>query len=335
MVTMTEVWNLISTEGRTEPGWHARRVHLGSACDIRSAVRAPDQTPAVLFEVAARSIPPGADLPNCVGFELGLETIEPGPGGRVRLRLVLKENRYRDVFGTLGDDVATVVAAAPTEPLGIKLLLGRLHTWERFVSRFGPDRLSDEEQVGLFAELHFLVSEVIPVVAAAAAVRAWRGPYREAHDFRFRAAAVEVKATSVRAPKSFPVSNLDQLDTGTLEALLVHHLTIEVDATTGSSLPEIVARARSSLGASDPAAASDFDTSLMEVGYLDIHADSYDRKFRLTEVRWLHVTNGFPRLTRASVPAGVSSASYSVSLDSCVPYTIDASSARNIMQARL
>jgi hypothetical protein len=297
-------------------------------------VRAPDRAIAVLFEVSAKSIPPGADLPNCVGFELGPETIEPGPHGRIRLCLVLKDARYRDVFGTLGDDVATVVAGAATEALGVKLLLGRLHTWERFVSRFGPDRLSDEQQVGLFAELYFLTREIIPVVAATAAVRAWRGPYMEAQDFRFRAVAVEVKASTARDPSSFQVSNLDQLDAGTLDALLVHHVAVEADAAAGDTLPEMVDKARASLIASDPAAASDLDRSLMEVGYLDIHADSYVRIFRVAEVRWLRVAEAFPRLTRASVPAGVGAVSYSVTLDSCIPYMIDAASARQIMQAR-
>ena len=42
MVSVAEAWTLIAGEGRTEPGWHARRIHVGSACDIRSAVRAPD-----------------------------------------------------------------------------------------------------------------------------------------------------------------------------------------------------------------------------------------------------------------------------------------------------
>jgi hypothetical protein len=336
MVSVAEAWALISAEGRSELGWHARRIHLGSACDIRAAVRAPDEAVAVLFEIASRSLLPGAEFPECVGFELCLETIEPGPSGRIRLCLILKDGRYRGVFGTLSDDVATVVAGAATEALGVKLLLGRLHTWERFVSRFGPDRLSDEQQIGLFAELHFLISEVIPVVPSAlAAVRAWRGPFMEAQDYRFRAVAVEVKASSAKAPSSFQVSNLDQLDGGAVDALLVYHATIEADASVGSTLPEMVAKARAAVATSDPAASSDLDTSLMEVGYLDIHAASYDRTFRIASVRWFHVEDAFPRLRRASIPAGVTAASYSVSLDSCAPFALDAASARNMIQARL
>ena len=335
---MAENWDLISRESRLEPGWHAaRRMHRRSApatfarrsgrqtarwrCSSRYP---PDRFPrAPIFRTASVS--------NSIWRPSSL-----GRTDKLRLCLVLKGlSISRDVFGALGDDVVGVVARAPTEALGVKLLLGRLHTWERFVSRFGPDRLSEEQQVGLFAELHFLASEVIPNVTAAAAVRSWRGPFMEAQDFQFKAVAIEVKASSSPDPKSFQVSNLDQLDIGSLDALLIHHVTIEVDAAAGSTLPEMVAKARASLSVTDPAAASDLDASLLEVGYLDIHADYYDRRFRAVDIRWLSVTEGFPCLTRASVPAGIGSVSYAVSLNCCVPYLVSAPSARQIMQARL
>jgi hypothetical protein len=330
-----EAWRALTAEARTEPGWHALRVLAGSACDMRVALRAPDGARAVLFEVAARSLPAGADLPSCVGFDLMLETISPGPGGRVRLCLALRDRRYSDVFSTLADDVLRTAATSPNEAHAVKALLGRLHTWERFVSRFGPDRLTDEQQVGLFAELLFLLTEVIPGMDAAAAVRAWRGPYREAQDFRFRAAAVEVKATAARTPASFRVANLDQLSLGTFEVLLIQHVTVQADALGGNTLPDMVRLVRTALLASDAAAASDFDAALLEAGYLDAHADSYERTFASLAKLWLNVTGEFPRLTRISVPTGISEATYSVALAPCAPYAVEADVARAMIKARL
>ena len=180
-----------------------------------------------------------------------------------------KDTRYRDVFGTLGKDVAGVVASAATEAQGVKLLLGRLHTWERFLSRFGPDRLSDGQQIGLFAELHFLTAEAIPIVpAASAAVTAWRGPYMEPTRLRFRAVAgggqgqfskvtellsgVEPRPTGTRVPAGIERS-----------LLVLSRVTIGSDGRYGSTLPEMVAKARAALAASDPAGSSDLDTSLI------------------------------------------------------------------------
>ena len=125
---MSEVkaaWATLAGEARTEPGWHARRVYGGSPCDIRAGIGVPGRTLALLFEVQARSIPAGAALPACVGFELIPEMVVPGPGGEIRLCLTLRDVRFRTLFETLADDVATSVAAANSEPMGVKALLGR------------------------------------------------------------------------------------------------------------------------------------------------------------------------------------------------------------------
>ena len=335
MVALSDLWTEIALEGKTEPGWHARRIHSESACDMRAAIQAPSGTIGLLFEVSAKSVPPASELPNCVGFNLAIETMHPGPNGSVRLCLLLKDRRFKDIFTTLAEDVIGPVAGAPTEATGVRSLLGRLHTWQRFVSRFGVERLSDEELVGLFAELHFMSSEVVPFVDCASAVGAWRGPYGEPQDFRFRSVAVEVKASSARAPAVFRIANLDQMDPGSREILLVYHVVLDADLAAGQTLPELIGRIRSTLVASDAAAAVDFDASLIETGYLDIHSDAYSRRFAVRSSTWLNVANDFPRLTRGTVMQGVTDASYSVSLQACVPHTIDANVAHEMMQSRL
>ncbi|MFZ1964228.1 MAG: PD-(D/E)XK motif protein [Roseiarcus sp.] len=334
MMTLFDAWSALMAEGRTEPGWHARRVCSGSLCDVRAAVRSPDRAEAVLFEVSSRALPPWIDAPDCVGFELGVESVISGPNGKVRLCLVLRDRRYHDIFGALAEDVVRVVSGADSEQHAVKLLIGRLNTWRRFISQFGPEWLTEERQLGLFAELRFLRDEVIPLLPAGAAVRCWQGPYLRPQDFRFRAAAVEVKATASRNPSTFPVSNLDQLDPGGLDALLLFHVSLEVGSD-GETLPQTVQAVRASLLASDPAAAADFDASLIEAGYLDIHAVHYERALRVCDVRWMAVRDAFPRLTGSSVPSGVTSATYSVSLEACGPFILDADAARKILEAGL
>jgi hypothetical protein len=334
VVAISDIWTALAQEGRSEPGWHARRVHSRSPCDVRAAIR-PDGTVAMLFEVLSRSIPPGADLPDCLGFQLSIETMTPGPGGMSRLCLLLKDRRFREVFTTLAEDVGAAVAASASETAGVRALLARLSTWERFISRFGPDRLSDEELVGLFAELHFLRSEIIPVVDPASGIRGWRGPYREPQDYRFRSVAIEVKASAARLPTVFQVANLDQLDAGTRDLLLVYHVVIDPASSSGETLPAMIAGIRSSLAVADAGAAIGFDTSLIEAGYLDIHADAYQQSFLVRQVRWFKVDETFPRLTRRSVAHGVSEASYSVSIDACLGHLIESADARTNMLERL
>lgn len=333
MVTVSELWKTLVSEGRMEAGWHARRIHPQSACDIRVAIR-EDGVKALLFEVLSRSVPPGADLPDCVGFLLSFETISPGPGGRGRLCLVLKDNRFADVFAALAEDVGTAVSASTDEAAGIRALLGRLNTWERFIMRFGPGRLSDEELVGLYAELYFLRTEVVSIVDHASAIRAWRGPFREPQDFRFRSVAVEVKASAARSPASFIVANLDQLDDTVRDLLLVFHVTVDASSAGGDMLPQLVADIRAVIASSDAGAAIEFDASLVEAGYLDIHAEFYDAGYSVRQAKWFKVADSFPRLTRGTVPLGITEASYGVSLEACQLHMIEAAVGRTAMRER-
>jgi len=57
-----------------------------------------------------------------------------------------------------------------------------------------------------------------------------------------------------------------------------------------------------------------FERALDHVGYLDMHAEGYTRRFSVIEVR-LHLVNGdFPRLTPCNVPPAVRRASYDLDL---------------------
>jgi hypothetical protein len=252
-----------------------------------------------------------------------------------RLCLLLKDRRFREVFTTLAEDVGTKVANSATEAAGVRALVARLSTWERFIARFGPDRLSDEELIGLFAELHFLKNEILPAMDPASGIRAWRGPHREPQDFRFRSVAIEIKASAARSPSSFQVANLDQLDAGHRDLLIVYHATIEAGSSVGETLPTIIAGIRSSLAAADAGAAAEFDVSLMEVGYLDLHEETYQQRFLVRQARWFKVADDFPRMTRSSVAPGVSEASYSVSLEACLGHLIEPAVARTKMLERL
>ena len=169
-----------------------------------------------------------------------------------------------------------------------------------------------------------------------AAIRGWRGPYGEPQDFRFRAAAIEVKATASRNPLSFRVSNLDQLDRDALGVLLVHYLAVDIDSPSGRTLPEAVADLRAALASADPIAASDLDASLIESGYLDQHEPAYaDKRYSVRSASWFVVEGTFPRLTRGTVPPGIGEATYSVMLQFCASQLTDEATALGMLQGRI
>jgi Putative PD-(D/E)XK family member, (DUF4420) len=117
--------------------------------------------------------------------------------------------------------------------------------------------------------------------------------------------------------------------------LFLVHVSLVSDEAGGLSLPDLVARVRARFGALDPGATTEFEASLQEAGYLDIQADAY-RERRLAERtrRWFAVIDSFPRLTAVSVPHGILSARYLVSLAPCVPFEVESHIPRSLLQSR-
>lgn len=335
MSLTAQVWAEIAVGAGGGSGWVVRRLYPESKSEIMAGRRCLDDGLALIFEVVSRSLPLGATLPDCVGFLTLLETLVPGPGGRCRICLVLKDRRYLEIFAALGRDVCDRFLAAQDEAAGVRALLARLNTWQRFLERFGLNLLSVEEQARLFAELLLLETELVPLIGATGAVRAWRGPFGEPHDFRSHDVAIEVKAAATHDASSFRVSNLQQLEPGSARALFLVQSSLGLDASAGLCLTELVSRVRATLGVADPGAATEFDASLLEAGYLDMQAEAYrERRYVERNRRWFEVRDGFPRLTCSSVPAGILTARYSVSIATCAAFEVDSQTARKRIQMR-
>ncbi len=318
MTELERAWTALEAEARPQIGWHSRRIHTESVCAIRAGIRRPSGVRAVLFEVPATAIPATLVYPECAGFTLSPESVSAGPGGIVRLVLEERLPAYREIFGSLGDEVARKVSTAPDEARAVSLLLARLAAWQRFLTEHGPGQMSDESCVGLAAELVFLERHVLPVRTAANAMQSWLGPTRAPQDFRFTGCLVEVKGSSSLSPVGFRVSNLQQLSGDAGLPLFVCHVGLAVGGPEARSLNTIVAAVRSVVLATVGGADALFEELLFQSGYLDIHAPAYEQPaYSVRAMRFFRVEDGFPRLTPGGVPAGVQSATYSVSLAAC------------------
>ena len=68
-------------------------------------------------------------------------------------------------------------------------------------------------------------------------------------------------------------------------------------------------------------------------GYIDAHRDRYSGlRFRNGGQRFFKVIEGFPRLTRSTVPSGVKACSYTVDTRSCEPFEIDPAEVRELIR---
>ena len=331
MSGIDKAWDALRAESRRETGWHLRRIHPDAPCEIFAGIHQPDSTPGLIIEVDADSVPPDLRLPKSAGFRL--ETILRGHAhhGRVRVTLSLAQSAYAAVFAVLADDAASCAAAEPDERSALSCFVRRLHVWQDFMARHGPDGLSESAVIGLMGELYILKDYVAPAVGSEHAVAAWSGPGGEPNDFALPGGFLEVKATAQQAPRAIMVTGADQLD-NSRGPILLAHLRFRVSPD-GTTLPELVETVRTRLAEEAPSSLSVFTAHLLSAGYVDVHAENYIARLTLDAVKFYEVKSGFPCIGRANLRPGVLDCTYRIGLDACAPWAVSDDALSSLMMA--
>ena len=238
-------------------------------------------------------------------------------GGSQNLIFSLEKDVDQDLFLGLCE---TLIAALdgvedPAAALGICLI--QLKRWKMFLSGKNPRLLSNEEVRGLFAELRFLEA-LMSNLGAPEAIEAWCGPDRIQQDFIFGDQAVEIKAVSGRERNSVRISSEDQLETMTRRLFLrVYRLATGKDSKGSESLNALVTRLSATV--TDTVALQSLEKSLANYGYLKL--DAYDLpRLTVADEATYTVIEGFPRLVRSKLPAGVARVSYDIELETIKPF---------------
>jgi hypothetical protein len=301
---------------RGASGWVMRQLRPESACPLHVAVELSGGRRGLLLRIEPTHVPPKRRWPIC----RGLDVLAVREGSQVLFGVALKEERHADVFTALAEDLARRITAAADADAHIAALLVGLARWQKFLAARG-EGLGVEAQRGLWAELHFLRTELVPIVSVESAVSVWQGPSGAAQDFLLPGGAVEVKATSAKPPFVVLVSSERQLDSRGLCALFLRHYALAEREGTGESLPDAVAATRSAVAASG--AVELFEDRLLEAGYLDAHSARYEgRGWRIRATRDFAVRRGFPRLIERDLPSGVGSVRYGLALAACETFAI-------------
>ena len=324
MSELQSAWSSLGVSDAAGDGWLARRVHAVSSVPLFASLGMPKSIPSLLIEVEAAVVPPIGQWPAGRGFEVVPHRRSPGPNGVLWIALSLKDPQFFETFGVLAEDVATHVAAAPDAASAVRVLLGRLRTWQEFLRRHNLGELSTQEQTGLFAELDIMEVLLLARLPAMDAILAWKSPDDGLHDFRFADAAVEVKGTTRIPPLEFSVSGLAQLDETAVGWLGLTLVSLAEGGDGAVSLPGLVERINNRLAEEDPACSGRFTEMLASRGYLDVHSASYaSRLLRVVQRRAFHVRAGFPRLRAGNVPPGIWECRYDVAIESCAAYEIE------------
>ena len=202
-------------------------------------------------------------------------------------------------FRVLAEDIATRVDAKTSRPTA-RLVSRLFGSWEELLRR--RLSLSNEEEIGLWGELWFLLQA--PNIDRA--IAAWRGPSGDVIDFVGGGIGVECKTTMRKLEHHFSQNQL----TRALGDLPVYFLSIWVDRDEigGRTLNDIAEEVAKSC-----ADRADLEKLLLAAGYSREDAALYHHRLRVLEAPLWFEQGSIPRVREAD--PGVSSIRFLATLD--------------------
>jgi hypothetical protein len=312
-------WRALAEQVNAE-GWRTIRIASSCTCPVLAGRHFPGNEESVLIGFPSIRASLCDRLPRGRGFVVSRAQLRRDGIGRVWIALSRQGTGRLDLFTMMAVDILSSLEGlrgVDDERL-FQIFLDRIHAWQYFMSRDTDFMLGPEAELGLFGEIEFLRHVISVGMEPTQAVEAWQGPLDGLHDFVLGTGAIEVKSSV--SPAGFPavISSLDQLDDSLVRPLFVAGLRF-VLGVSGRTLPENVRDVRDALR-THARAMTTFDSRLVHAGFFDAVAERYTRRFSLTRETIVRVSDSFPRLTRACVPAEIRQARYEVDLD-LLPFT--------------
>lgn len=225
---------------------------------------------------------------------------------------------FTAVAADIGEEAGT---ASPAER--VAAVISALGRWQWFWG-VETDRLTEQDALGLFAELWFLHRWE---GGGAGAIEAWTASTGSRHDFQWPDRSVEVKATGRRADGAVlhRIQHLDQLADPEEGALYLFSLRVVRDELAHNTLPAIIDRITEGLRG-NPQAKGDLARKLGERGYSPAFRRRHETPYRILGEHMYRVGPGFPRLTAESfvggLPAGIANVSYLIDMATCDPWLV-------------
>jgi hypothetical protein len=296
-----ELWTTL----RREAVEAQRRVDATHPLDLYADFEPPDRPGLILL---SDERPNDAPAMRAIGVER-----RHRPDGRWSMRIFLEEPRLLPVFAELCRDIVEFTRRNAQSASPSALVLSRIERW-RSLMQAQPAGLSRSQIRGLIGELLVLEHELLPALLPEQAVSAWTGPLGANQDFRLPdGRKLEVKAVG-RYSDTVQINGLDQLDGGVdpLQLVIVRLADTGIDSEGAITVARLIERLRSILTPA-PVALQTFEVLLAFAGWKD-GADTDSVSVRLERIDRHDVDSDFPRLIRATVPDGVTAATYEILL---------------------
>lgn len=313
---LRSAWKALTTPDGGE-GYSYVPLSKCQVVDCYAARRFPEENEAIIISFPVTVAPQGIELPSGLGFEMRKENAENFNGSVEVFSVLCTKDGTQELFETFAADI--ISALDPTDRSSSKCifatLISRLRSWQEFMKRPRTGLLTVEEQTGLFGELVFVKEMIAQSDDPSNILNSWVGPLRADQDFHIGAGAVEIKSTI--SSDGFPASiqSIGQLDDDVRQPLYIGTLKIDIHED-GTSLPMLVESLREHFVRKG--VGGRFRARLEQSGYFNEHAEHYPRKLHSKNIQFLLVSDGFPRLTPASLGGVLLKAQYKIDIDRIV-----------------
>tara|TARA_R110002049_G_scaffold281350_1_gene460911 strand:- start:8292 stop:9260 length:969 start_codon:yes stop_codon:yes gene_type:complete len=291
----------------------ARRVNAESRYDFFWVVLEAGMPGLMLKLPAIPESPPR--FPKLKNLEVSFRSISGGSA----LVLGLKERSQAELFETLCRDVVKAGEAGANMDEAVTRALQRTRRWQHLLRGGRPGGLTVEERRGLVGELAFL-RDVVASLGAETAIEAWTGPRGASKDFELIGTCIEVKTRRVAAKPFVTISSEDQLsDVNGCRLCLRVTDVVSAVLPEGQSLHDHV-NVTAQLFQEECGAFEAWEDAIHSTGYAP-EADYDNRRWLVGAAINYEVVEGFPRIS-PPLAAGVEKVRYSISLNSCEPFTL-------------
>jgi hypothetical protein len=270
-------------------------------------------------------VPDGTEAPPTVTRGLRVTVARHQVQGRDPadyLDLTCLSDDLAPTFTAVAADIGEEAGTAPPEQR-VAAVISALTRWQWFWG-VETDRLTEQDALGLFAELWFLHRWE---GGGPGAIEAWTASTGSRHDFQWPVRSVEVKATGRRADGAVlhRIQHLDQLADPEAGELYLFSLRVVRDELAHNTLPDIVDRITEGLRG-NPQAKDELARKLGQRGYSPAFRSRHETPYRILGENIYRVETGFPRLTKDSFVGGllpgIADVSYLIDMATCDPWIV-------------
>lgn len=231
---------------------------------------------------------------------------------------------YNDVFTTFVMDLLEIISTIPPKEGIIPYVINHLRKWQKFMEELSHDILTENQRKGLFGELVFIYTVLIPKIGVRNAILSWVGPEKAQQDFiLYDNIGIEIKTTSSKLPVSLHISSEKQLDPSGFRELFLCHYSVNKVKSDTDTLPDLVGKIFSACEC-DSELRMEFSRKLLAVNYRKKDEDKYlDYAYSVIDKPVYLITAAFPNITPGDLKKGVGNVTYSIQCGVLEPFRID------------